>query len=268
MTSEIENTDRRLALACTLGFHALVFLFLFFVVFETPIPPYPEFGGGSGLEVNFGNSEQGLGDNQSEQLVNVETQELSGDNNDNYITQDQEATAAIHSKPNKKPSLTENVIKINDPVVDPNKLYKAKNKNNANQGIAGGRGNQGRENGDVNSSNYKGNGGSGGGTGSGNGTGVGDGTGSGTFNLDGRINTYLPKPAYNSDEQGKVVVAITVDKSGKVTKAVAGAKGTTITDKSLWKQSEQAAYKAKFNPKSDAAIEQKGTITYIFLKRD
>ncbi|MFA5780701.1 MAG: energy transducer TonB [Bacteroidales bacterium] len=265
MTNDIENTDKRLALAFTLGFHALIFLFLFFVIFKTPIPPYPEFGGGSGLEVNFGNSEQGFGDNQSEQLVPIETQNLSGDNNDNYITQDQDPTTTINSK--NKPSLTKNVIKINDPVVDPSKLYKPKSKNNANQGIAGGQGNQGKENGDVNSKNYKGNGGSGNGDGSGNGTGVGDGNGPGTsFDLKDRKSIYLPKPAYNSDEQGKVVVTITVDKTGKVAKAVAGAKGTTITDKTLWKQSEQAAYKAKFSSKTDAAIEQKGTITYIFLK--
>jgi TonB family protein len=263
MTNDIENTDRIIALALTIGFHTLIFLFLFFVIFKTPIPPYPEFGGGSGLEVNFGNSEQGFGDNKSEQLIPIETQNISGNNSDNYITQDNEDNPTISSKKNK--TLTTSVIKINDPVVDQSKkLYKKKN--NANQGIAGGQGNQGKENGDVNSSNYKGNGGSGGGNGSGNGSGIGDGNGPGTFNLKGRINTYLPKPAYNSDEQGNVVVAITVDQSGKVTKAIAGAKGTTTPDKSLWKQSEQAAYKAKFNPKSDAAIEQKGTITYIFLK--
>jgi len=209
MTNDVENTDRRLALVFTIGFHTIIFLFLFFVIFKTPIPPYPEFGGGSGLEVNFGNSENGLGDNQSEQLVPIETQNLSGDNNDNYITQDNEDNPALSSTKNKTP--TTSVIKINDPVVDQNKLYKKKN--NANQGIAGGQGNQGKENGDVNSKNYNGNGGSGGGDGSGNGTGVGNGNGPGTsFDLKDRKKLYLPKPAYNSDEQGKVVVAITVDK--------------------------------------------------------
>ncbi|NTW32509.1 MAG: energy transducer TonB [Bacteroidetes bacterium] len=263
MTADVENTNRGLAAVYTFAFHLLVLLFIFFFIFKTPIPPYPEFGGGSGLEVNFGNSDQGLGDNLSEQLIPIETKTISSDNNDNVITQDQEETTTISSKDKKVK--TKNVIQINDPVVNKGALYSKKSK--ANQGIAGGVGNQGKENGDVNSSNYKGNGGSGGGPGKGNGTGIGDGNGPGTsYNLSGRKITVLPKPAYNSDEQGKVVVAITVDKTGKVITAVAGAKGTTITDKTLLRQSEQAALKAKFDAKSDAAIEQKGTITYVFIK--
>jgi len=264
MKDDVENTNRSLALVLTIAYHVILFAILFFFIIKTPVPPYPEVGGGSGLEVNFGNSDKGYGDNQSEQLVPIETQELANNKNDNYITQDQEETPSISSSNKKDKSTT--VIKINDPVIDKSKLYKKKS-SNSNQGIAGGNGNQGKENGDVNSSNYKGNGGSGGGDGHGNGTGVGNGNGPGTsFNLDGRTNIYLPKPTYDSDEQGKVVVTITVDQEGKVTKAIAGAKGTTITDKSLWKQSEQAAYKAKFNVKKDANIEQKGTITYHFLK--
>ncbi len=263
MTEDVRNTDRGLAVVFTIGYHGILFLVLFFIILKTPIPPYPEVGGGSGLEVNFGNSDKGFGDNLSEQLVPIETQELTSANNDNYITQDKEETTTLNSSKNKVK--TNSVIKINDPVVDQSKLYKKKS--NANQGIAGGQGNQGKENGDVNSNNYTGNGGSGGGNGSGNGTGVGNGNGPGTsVDLKDRKTLYLPKPVYDSDEQGKVVVTITVDKTGKVTKAVAGAKGTTVTDKALWKQSEQAAYKAKFNSKSNAAIEQKGTITYIFLK--
>jgi TonB family protein len=260
---DVENTNRSLAWAFTIGYHGILFLILFFFILKTPIPPYPELGGGSGLEVNFGNSEYGIGDNKSEQLLAVETQALSGDNSDNYITQDKEETTTMASSDKKVKASS--VIKINDPVVDQNKLYKKKS--STSQGIAGGSGNQGKPNGDVNSNNYNGNGGSGGGDGHGNGTGVGDGNGPGTsFNLTDRTNLYLPKPAYDSDEQGVVVVSITVDQSGKVTKATAGVKGTTITDKALWKQSEQAAYKAKFNTKKDAAIEQKGTITYHFLK--
>jgi len=265
MTEDVRNTNRGLAVVFTIGYHGILFLIVFFVILKTPIPPYPEVGGGSGLEVNFGNSDKGFGDNLSEQLISVETQELASTNDENYITQDKEETTTLNSSDNKKVKSTTSVIKINDPVVDQSKLYKKKS--NANQGIAGGKGNQGKENGDVNSTNYTGNGGSGGGPGSGNGTGVGNGNGSGTsVDLKDRKTIYLPKPVYDSDEQGKVVVAITVDKTGKVTKAIAGAKGTTVTDKTLWKQSEQAAYKAKFNSKSTAAIEQKGTISYIFLK--
>ena len=266
MTSDVENTNRGLAVVFTVGYHVALFLILFFVILKTPIPPLPEAGGG-GLEVNFGNSEQGFGDNQSEELIPVETRNISASTSDDYITQDQEQTASIVTTDKKNKVTT--VIKINDPVVDQGKLYKKKSSKNPNQGIAGGSGNQGKENGDVNSGNYKGDGGRGNGDGNGDGTGVGPGNGPGTsFDLKGRKNTYLPKPAYDFDEQGKVVVTITVDKTGKVTKAIAGTKGTTVTDKKAWKLSEQAAYKAKFDAKADAAIEQKGTITYIFLKRN
>jgi TonB family protein len=263
MSESVAESNRGLAVALTIGYHGILFLVLFFFILKTPIPPLPEVGGGSGLEVNFGNSETGLGDNKSEELLNVETQNLSGSSDDKYITQDADKEETFTSKSNKVQTAT--VIKINDPVVDPSKLYKKKS--NASQGVTSGSGNQGKLNGDVNSSNYTGDGGSGNGLYKGNGTGIGDGDGPGTsVDIKDRTTLYLPKPVYDSDEQGLVVVAITVDQDGKVTKAVAGAKGSTITDKALLKQSEQAAYKAKFNKKKNAAIEQKGTITYHFLK--
>ena len=264
MRDDVENTNRSLAAVFTVVFHGILFLIIFFVVFKTPLPPYPEVGGGSGLEVNFGNTDKGFGDNKSEQLIDVQTQQLSASSEDNNITQDNEETTSLSST-HKKPTKTKPVIKINDPVVDnSNKLYSKRNKS---QGTAGGNGNEGKLNGDPNSSNYTGSGGSGGGNDGGNGHGHGPGNGDGTsYNLANRTNLYLPKPEYNSDDQGIVIVTITVDQTGKVTKAKAGAKGTTVTDKALWKQSEQAAYRAKFNKKKDAAIEQIGTITYHFLK--
>ena len=266
MRDDVENTNRSLAAVFTVVFHGILFLIIFFVVFKTPLPPYPEVGGGSGLEVNFGNTDKGFGDNKSEQLIDVQTQQLTASSDDDNITQDNEETTSLSST-HKKPTKTKaSVIKINDPVVDQSKLYTKRS--NQSQGIAGGNGNQGKENGNVNSSNYTGKGGSGGdsddgGNGHGHGTGTGNGT---SYNLADRTNLYLPKPEYNSDDQGIVIVTITVDQTGKVTKAKAGAKGTTVTDKSLWKQSEQAAYRAKFNKKKDATIEQIGTITYHFLK--
>ena len=272
MKEQAEDTNKSLAVILTIIYHGLLFLFVFFMAFEIPIPPYPEaeVGGGSGLEVNFGNSETGFGDNQSEELFPVETQDVSDNSNsdDDIASDDAENPEIASKKVDKKTKTTTQQIVINDPVINTNALYKKGNKG-ANQGIAGGQGNQGKPNGDVNSNNYKGNGGSGGGPGSGNGTGIGNGNGSGiSFKLADRKNRYLPKPAYNSDDEGKVVVAITVDNSGNVTKAVAGAKGTTLIDKSIWKQSEQAALRAKFDSKSDAAVEQKGTITYIYMKQN
>lgn len=74
----------------------------------------------------------------------------------------------------------------------------------------------------------------------------------------------LPKPTYDIQASGKVVVEITVDQYGIVKTAVAGAKGTNVTDKALWQEARKAALKATFNMSADAPPIQKGTITYIF----
>jgi len=84
-------------------------------------------------------------------------------------------------------------------------------------------------------------------------------------NLKGRtLNGSLPRPSYPVQATGTVVVDIWVDNYGIVTKAVAGAEGTTVTDKDLWNEARKAAMKASFNMSADAPPMQKGTITYIF----
>lgn len=74
----------------------------------------------------------------------------------------------------------------------------------------------------------------------------------------------LPRPSYSVQESGTVVVTIWVDQYGNVTKAQAGAEGTTATSKKLWEEARKAALRAHFNQKADAPALQQGTITYIF----
>lgn len=74
----------------------------------------------------------------------------------------------------------------------------------------------------------------------------------------------LKSPSYTAQESGTVVVKIWVDQYGKVQKAVPGADGTTVTDKTLWAAARTAALETGFNMKSDAPALQEGTITYIF----
>ncbi len=57
---------------------------------------------------------------------------------------------------------------------------------------------------------------------------------------------------------------IWVDQYGTVTKAIAGADGTTVTDSRLWTAARNAAMGAHFNQSVDAPALQEGTITYIF----
>lgn len=92
-------------------------------------------------------------------------------------------------------------------------------------------------------------------------TGVG---GIGDFDLNGRSlgGEGLPRPAYQVQEEGKIVIAITVDPKGNVIMAEIG-KGTTIENASLRNASKEAAKKAKFNAINGTA-NQSGTITYRF----
>ena len=78
------------------------------------------------------------------------------------------------------------------------------------------------------------------------------------------VNGTLPRPSYAVQASGKVVVDIWVDNYGTVQKAVAGAEGTTVTDKTVWQAARKAALGASFNMSADAPALQKGTITYIF----
>ena len=84
-------------------------------------------------------------------------------------------------------------------------------------------------------------------------------------NLKGRtLNGTLPRPSYPVQKSGVVVVKIWVDNYGIVQKAIAGAEGTTVTDKDLWNAARKAAMGASFDMSADAPAMQKGTITYIF----
>ena len=78
------------------------------------------------------------------------------------------------------------------------------------------------------------------------------------------VNGTLPRPSFGVQAEGVVVVEIWVDNYGIVKRAVAGAEGTTVTDKTLWQAARKAALGAHFNMSADAPVLQEGTITYIF----
>ncbi len=121
------------------------------------------------------------------------------------------------------------------------------------EGVAGGTGNQGVPTGSVDSQNR------------------GDGSGQGnqgiSYDLGDRGAQSLPKPNYDYQEGGKVVVEVSVDRSGKVIQANPGAKGSTTLNADLLRVAKEAALKARFEPKADAPAVQKGTITYNFVLR-
>lgn len=88
--------------------------------------------------------------------------------------------------------------------------------------------------------------------------------GYGSFNLNGRSIGAggLPRPAYTIQEEGKIVINITVDPKGNVILAEIG-KGTNIDNASMRKSALDAAKKAKFNS-IQGTNNQSGTITYVY----
>ncbi len=75
---------------------------------------------------------------------------------------------------------------------------------------------------------------------------------------------YIPRPSYNSNSEGVVVVQIKIDQFGHVKEAIPGIKGTTTKDKTLWNACRSAAIKVRFNRDGNAPELQTGTITYTF----
>ncbi len=166
----------------------------------------------------------------------------------------------IKEKEQETKQETENITeepeeeKAEEPVVNPKALYKgsqSKEGTGESEGETEESGNQGSPLGDPTSDNYEGKGGEGKGF---------------SVDLGGRGYRSVPKPPYDSDEQGKIVVQIWVDRNGRVTKALAGAKGSTIADAELKRRAEAAALRAQFNPDPNAPEIQTGTITYNFIK--
>ena len=72
----------------------------------------------------------------------------------------------------------------------------------------------------------------------------------------------LPRPSYPGNKSGKVVIRVTVDKTGRVTNAVYEPNGSTSSDNALVQAALEAARKARFT-ESRSFIEG-GTITYRF----
>lgn len=82
--------------------------------------------------------------------------------------------------------------------------------------------------------------------------------------LNGRKIIKKPSPEYNCNEQGKVVVEITVDKNGNVINAIAGVNGTTNKSACLLNASKIAALETKWQPDNNAPDKQIGKIEYNF----
>ena len=88
--------------------------------------------------------------------------------------------------------------------------------------------------------------------------------GYGEFALNGRTlgSAGLPRPSYSVQEEGRIVVDITVDPRGNVIQTGIG-RGTNIDNATMRKAALEAAGKAKFNAIT-GSNNQSGTITYRY----
>ncbi|MDL2256938.1 energy transducer TonB [Bacteroidales bacterium OttesenSCG-928-I14] len=92
------------------------------------------------------------------------------------------------------------------------------------------------------------------------------GGGYGDFDLGGRglyPGSRLPRPSYSVQEEGTIVVEITVDPQGNVISAQVRTRGTNVTNPSMRKSATEAARKAKFAVINESN-NQYGTITYRY----
>jgi TonB family protein len=266
----------------TVAIHAGLFLILLFTLMTITIPPFPEAGGGGGVLVNIGVLEEASGDVQpmSEHITKEplpEKVKAVTAHEDPVATQEtEEAPIAADNKIKKSTTPVTKEVKVVkeekkvvEPIrkVNPGAMYQGKTTESKSQGTGQGKGDQGDPTGDP-FSKYTGKNGNGSG-GPGNGPGEGPGTGPGkggiSFSLEGRRMVRVPQITDQSQETGKVVVDITVDKDGNVASAIPGGRGSTTTSSLLFRLAKEAAQRAKFNASPDDADIQKGSMTFVFL---
>jgi outer membrane biosynthesis protein TonB len=284
MSNQFEQEKNKKAGGYTLITVAAIAFVLFIISWRLPQPEEPLLD--QGIEVNLGNSDFGSGDipptmpgePAPEQAEMAPSTPKSSPAAEEPITADDdndEPDAPVlpktkpHTTPKPKP-VTNNNIATTKPTKAPPAppapkpkavlgAYKGGNGNGGNnqdefnnvksQGIAGGTGDQGKANGNINSDNYKGDGGTGK-----SGVAI-------TRGLTGRRITRFPSFEDDFNENAKIAVEIKVNENGAVTSAVYSSRGSTSSNATLKNIAIKKALQLKFNEGSD---ESTGTVVFNF----
>ncbi|MEZ7941789.1 MAG: energy transducer TonB, partial [Flavobacteriales bacterium] len=90
------------------------------------------------------------------------------------------------------------------------------------------------------------------------------GDGGNSYSLAGRGMTGEPKFQGKPKKNGRVVVKIDVNRSGKVINATVDQIKSNTTEQSLWELAMKMAKTATFNNDQAANIQQRGTVTFTF----
>lgn len=194
-----------------------------------------------GIMVSFGDGIEGLGESAAEETTALPTTPPPTPAKDELMTQENEETVALEAQERKEREEkqrieAEKTSKARDIVSVLNKRLDK-----------------------VNQSSEKGTSDNPAGGGSSNGN---------DWSLSGRdLIGEIPKPVYNANEEGRIVVSIRVDENGNVISATTNGKDknektTNITDRTLLEMTLAAAKKVKFSPGENKVY---GTITYNFI---
>jgi protein TonB len=250
----IQDKNSRSGLIGTILVHLL--LLLMFLSFGMTYQDPPEPNEGS-MMINFGTSEEGSGEVESEEAASTPTENVTPSENTNasaaeeqVLTQNNAEAPAVNSSETQVEETTQEEEAASQELLDVlNAANNAKsNSEDGRQGDSGDAGNQGDPNGNPDTH---------GASPSGNSIGYSLGVGRGKVSF--------KKPENPTQEDGTVVVDIWVNQSGKVVRAKTGARGSSTTNPILQKKAEEAAYKARFKKDEDAPFEQKGTMTFVFI---
>lgn len=254
----LESPEEKKSFTITSVIFVILFLLMFFFGLTYMDPP-PE----NGIAINFGTSNVGQGEIQPDQPVQsapkpevaqpqkaVEEDIATQENTDAPVIKKAEVKKPIKEvkepvKPTPTPSKnTTSALEslINGPKTDGVKA------GHGNDGIPG---DKGDPNGDRYANSFYGNGT---GKGSGNGT---------SWGLSGRKLSTPAKEVQDCNEEGRVVVQVTVNRNGNVIDAKYS-KGTNNTNPCLVNPALSAARKFKWQPDTDAPATQIGFITFEF----
>ena len=260
MENSMSQKDKRnnwIAGIVTFFLMLIVLVICFFLVaFSMPDPPPGETFVSVGM-ADFGNFEEGSGNEESENPSEVEQDDTSEESAssetvetiaaEQIVTQEtaevitpasQQATADPTPNPNPEPTVSKGLGSILD------KINEGQG-GGASNGQSQSSGNSGNPNGDI------------------DGKGVVQGEGIG-WALSGRGLEGKPKLSEDPTEDGRVVLDIYVDRSGNVVETRPNYNKSNTTSSYLFDLAKKAAKKAKFSVKNNAPPKQKGEMTFNF----
>jgi periplasmic protein TonB len=264
---ETEHEKRAFSIAAAII--AILLLLAIFLGLSYMDPP-PE----NGIAINFGNVDEGMGNDNSPELTKSsptpsENTPPPPASQEQVMTQDDIDAEVIKASKEKakpqKPKETE-TIKPSEAKTEPQKpsqqttdalsnlLNGPKQDGTTNQSDGTGNkpGNQGAIDGSIYAPSYFG-----GGSGTGSGAGKG-------WGLAGRNLAGSGKVLQECNDEGTIVVQITVNRQGVVTETQYSAKGSTSTSSCLKKAAFETAKKYRWQPDSNAPEKQVGFIVVNF----